>query len=184
MKRNSTQFLQTVKQAIDAKAASAGFYTALHGALEPGSEAAPVLRRIAEDEERNLRGLSDLYRSRMGRRYDPDMKRIPFHSVRHGYQMALRESLASQDRYHEMLKLAPSSEAREFLRQAHGDGIGHALWLLYLLQGLPVEDEAEDGELYRMVFPCRRDSAIAADSEGNLPPPFQPMVAMPPDRMV
>ena len=184
MKKNSTQFVNGLQQAIDAKTASAGLYTALHGALDAGSQAVPVLRRIAEDEERHRRGFSELYRSRTGRRYEPEIRRIPFHSVRHGILTALQTELAAQELYHEMHPMAPASDARDFLQHTRGDEVSHALWLLYLLNGMPDDDGGCDGEGHQKAFRCRAE-AIPCDTpvdDYDPMPAIRPMPAMPPDR--
>jgi rubrerythrin len=182
MKKNNSQFLQNVQQAIHSEAAAVALYTALHGALSADSEAAPVLRRIVEEEERHLKGFSDLYRSRTGRRYEPEIKHIPFYSIRHGIRMALQEELAAQDLYSAMYLTAPA-EARDFLHHTRGDENLHSLWLLYLLHGLQEtgDDEPADNGRYQQAFICRKEANTAAAAIAQDPVPMlTPMAAMPP----
>jgi rubrerythrin len=197
MKKNNSQFLHHVQQAINDTASAIAHYTALFGALDAGSETAPVLRRMVEEKEAHLRGFTDLYRMRAGRRHEPEIRRFPFHSIRHGFQSALREELAAQELYHGMHRLAPSAESRDFLHHVRGDGINHALWLLYLLQGLPAEADTWNGEAHQQAYRSQKETvAVMAMSPDPDPDPYtgpmpakplpssgvKPMIAMPPAR--
>jgi rubrerythrin len=186
MKKNHSLFMQSMQRAISIEATKTALYTAMHGVLDAGSEAAPILRRIITDEERHLKDLSNLCRSRAQRYHTPEIRRIPFHSVRHGFRLAIQEEFAAQDLYNEMYAIAPA-EARDFLRRAHGEEVNHILWLLYLLHSYSAASEDREDEPYQKAFLYQMEASepMAADRRRDpdtVPMPvFKPMAAMPPN---
>jgi rubrerythrin len=142
MKRTSSQFLHDVQKAIDDEASAVAFYGALIEAAGD-SETAPFLRRIKADEERHMKAFADLYRSRTGRRHTPEVKHVPFHSLRHGLRLAFLDEMEAQALYNDMYMIAPTQETRDFLLHTRNDEARHSMTHAYLLHGAdaPAADE-------------------------------------------